>query len=238
MPAIGKSPESLVKSERLPRNAPTAYAVDMRVLIVANGDMPSNKLLGQLRAEAELVVAADGGANKALGAGITPDAVVGDLDSVSGETRDRLGSERLHHDSSPDTTDLQKAIEYAIEAGARSIDIVAAGGGRADHALANLSVLRLYRGKAQIRIVDDQFDVEIVDGQAELNGPAGTVVSLVAIGRCTGVTTSGLRWDLRDHTLDFSPYGVHNEIARSPASISVVRGDLLLFRGRWVEKHA
>ena len=210
----------------------------MRVLIVANGDMPSNELLGQLRSAAELVVAADGGANKAVLAGILPDAVVGDLDSVWDETRTRLGPRRLHLDSSPDTTDLQKAIEFAIDLGAQAIDIVAAGGGRADHALANLSVLRLYRGAAKIRIVDDQFEVEIVDGRAEVDGPVGTVVSLVAIGRCDGITTSGLRWDLHEHTLDFSPYGVHNEIAQSPASISVPEGDLFLFRGRWVEKHA
>jgi thiamine pyrophosphokinase len=67
--------------------------------------------------------------------------------------------------------------------------------------------------------------------------PTGTVVSLVAIGRCTWVTTTGLRWNLARHDLVFSPYGVHNEVAQSPASVSVESGDLLLFRGRWIEKH-
>jgi thiamine pyrophosphokinase len=65
----------------------------------------------------------------------------------------------------------------------------------------------------------------------------GTVVSLVAIGPCEGVTTSGMRWDLHDYALGFSPYGIHNEVAISPATVSVRNGDLLLFRGRWVEKH-
>ncbi|MCZ7579006.1 MAG: hypothetical protein M5U18_18940 [Dehalococcoidia bacterium] len=47
-----------------------------------------------------------------------------------------------------------------------------------------------------------------------------------------------MRWDLHDFTLTFSPRGVHNEVADTPATISVRTGDLLLFRGRWVERHA
>ena len=210
----------------------------MRVLIVANGDLPSEALLAETRSAADYVVAADGGADKALSLGILPDAVVGDLDSLTAEARALLGDERLHHDGSDDTTDLQKAIEFALARGATSIDVVAAGGGRGDHALANLSVLRLYRGEAEMRFVDDLFTVEVVNGEAIIDGPAGTVISLVAIGRCTGVTTSGLRWDLADRVLEFSPLGVHNEIARPPATVGVATGDLLLFRGRWIEKHA
>ena len=91
---------------------------------------------------------------------------------------------------------------------------------------------------ARVRMVDERFAIELVDGEAGVEGPAGTVVSLVAVGRCEGVSTSGLRWELRDATLDFSARGVHNEIAHTPARVSVRSGDLLLFAGRWVERHA
>jgi thiamine pyrophosphokinase len=88
-----------------------------------------------------------------------------------------------------------------------------------------------------VRIHDEFFEISLVDRSVEFSGPAGTVVSLVAIGECTGVTTDGLRWPLTDFTLSFSPRGIHNEIASSPARVSVHSGDLLLFRGRWIEKH-
>ncbi|MEX1102814.1 MAG: thiamine diphosphokinase [Dehalococcoidia bacterium] len=210
----------------------------MRVLLFADGEMPSLALIQELANAADVVFAADGGADKALSAGVRPDAVVGDLDSVSAEARRTLGEAAFHHAPSPDSTDLQKAIELALDRGATAIDIVAAGGGRADHALANLSVLPLYRGRARLRVVDDLFEVTLVEETVRIDAPVGTVVSLVAIGLCTGVTTTGLRWDLADHELVFSPYGVHNEVARPPATVSVEAGDLLLFRGRWVEKHA
>jgi len=209
----------------------------MRVLLFAHGDLPSPALVESLRAGAGVVVAADGGANRALDFGIAVDAVVGDLDSVSDRVRRALPPSAFHLDPDPDATDLQKAIRFTLDRGATSIDIVAAGGGRADHALANLSVLRLFRGVIPIRIHDDFFVVTLVEGETAIDAGAGTVVSLVALGDCTGVTTSGLRWDLTDFTLAFSPRGIHNEVVRPGATVRVASGDLLLFTGRWSEKH-
>ena len=209
----------------------------MRALVVANGEPPSAELLQALARPGTLVVAADGGVDKALAAGLHVDAVVGDLDSASASAHHLLPKDVFHHAGALDQTDLEKAIAFCIASGCEAIDVTAAGGGRADHALANLSVLRLFRGKAALRIVDDLFDVCLVSGEEQIDSPAGTVVSLVAIGRCTGVSTHGLRWDLSEHTLEFSPLGVHNEVLTPPATVSVRAGDLLLFRGRWVEKH-
>lgn len=217
---------------------PSEFTVAMRALVVANGQPPSPALLRRLAGEADLVVAADGGAAAALDAGITPDAVVGDLDSITEHPELSLPPETFHRVPDPATTDLQKSVAFAIERGARAVDIVAAGGGRADHALANLSVLVTFRGQADLRIHDDQFEISLVNGSATIDAEPGTLISLVAIGLCYGVTTRGMRWDLSDFTLPFGPRGIHNEVAASPATVSVRRGDLLLFRGRWIERHA
>ena len=208
----------------------------MRALVIANGDPPSAALLEELRGGA-LVVAADGGARSALALGVTPDIVTGDLDSI-GDAREAIPPDRIRPNPDPNATDLEKAVALCLDEGCDAVDIIGASGGRADHALANLSVLVRFGRRARLRVIDERFAIELVDGEAEVEGPAGTVVSLVAVGRCEGVTTSGLRWELHDHTLDFSAYGVHNEIAASPARVSVRSGDLLLFRGRWVERHA
>jgi thiamine pyrophosphokinase len=207
----------------------------VRALVIAHGDPPSADLLRSLARDA-LVVCADGAIRYALDAGIEAHAVVGDLDSI-GETRHILLTTLVVEDRNPNTTDLQKAVDWAIAAGRTDITIAAAGGGRADHHLANLSMLTLYRGRARIAIADDLFDISLVEGTSTIEAEPGTVISLVAIGRCDGVTTHGLRWDLEDFTLDFSPLGVHNEVRESPATVSVRSGDLLLFRGRFIEKH-
>jgi thiamine pyrophosphokinase len=162
--------------------------------------------------------------------------VVGDLDSL-GARANALGATRVVQDVNPDATDLQKAVAWALGQGATEVTIAAAGGGRSDHSLANLSMLTLFRGRAKVTVADDLFVISLVEGTETVRGEPGTVVSLVAIGRCEGVSTSGLRWDLHDHTLDFGPLGVHNEIRESPATVAVRSGDLLLFRGRFIEKH-
>jgi thiamine pyrophosphokinase len=212
------------------------YHRRMHALVIANGMPVSLELLRSLASDSDIVVAADGGHHHAIEADIAVDAVVGDLDSI-GPARAQLAVGVLHEDANPNATDLQKAVEYALASGATIVRIACAGGGRADHALANLSILTMFRGRGAVTIVDDQFEVSLVDGRSVIEAPAGTVVSLVAIGLCTGVSTTGMRWDLADHTLPFSPYGVHNEVRESPASVAVATGDLLLFRGRWVEKH-
>jgi thiamine pyrophosphokinase len=209
----------------------------LRALVVANGEMPSKALLRALAGDASLVVAADGGVRGLIAAGIKPDAVVGDLDSLDDDARAQLGKSKLVRDADPDHTDIEKAIAYCVARGATRVDVAGAGGGRADHALANLSVIFLFRGRAEVHVVDDLFDVRAVDGETAIEAPAGTVVSLVAVGPVEGLTTQGLRWDLRDHALGFSPLGVHNEVVRSPARVRVHSGDLLVFEGRWVERH-
>lgn len=208
----------------------------MRALVIANGDPPSAALAGDLRVGAGLVVAADGGADKAAAIGITVDAIIGDLDSVSAAAGANLPAAAIRLDADPENTDLEKAVRFCIAAGATEVDVIGAGGGRADHALANLSVLTLLRGH-DVRLVDDTFTISLANNSTEIPGEPGTIVSLVAIGACQGVTTSGLRWDLADATLPFGTRGVHNEISRSPATISVREGDLLLFRGHRVERH-
>jgi thiamine pyrophosphokinase len=210
----------------------------MRALIFANGDGPSQSLVASLMAGSPLLVAADGGARHALACGIVPSAVVGDLDSIDDELRAAIPADRFHKIPRLDVTDLEKAVAFAIQQGCRDIDIVGAGGGRSDHAIANLSVLVIHRGVVNISVHDELFEISLVDGETVIEGEPGTVISLVAIGECTGVTTRGLRWPLRDFTLPFGPRGVHNEIAESPARVSVRSGDLLLYRGRFIEKHA
>lgn len=209
----------------------------MTALVFANGELPSQGLVMELAGSASLVVAADGGADKALAAGVTPHYAVGDLDSISERARAAIPRDHVVSRPSEDATDLEKAIDFCIEHGETDVVVVAAGGGRADHALANLSVLPLFRGRARVRLVDDLFEISLVEGTAGIAGRPGTVVSLLSIGRSRGVRTSGLRWNLDGVDLDFSPIGVHNEIVGETATITVQEGDLLLFLGRWVERH-
>ena len=55
----------------------------MLTLIVANGELTGTTGLSNLVARADLILAVDGGANHCRRLGIVPDALIGDLDSIT-----------------------------------------------------------------------------------------------------------------------------------------------------------
>tara|TARA_B100000029_G_scaffold9594_1_gene10549 strand:+ start:6975 stop:7607 length:633 start_codon:yes stop_codon:yes gene_type:complete len=209
----------------------------MHIVVFANGEQSKKTTLEEFTKVADLIVAADGGVNKALDSSISPDLIIGDMDSIFEDSKNRLQKSKFLTDKNPQKTDLEKTIEFCLAKGATSIDILCANGGRGDHALANLSILVRFGKSARIRIIDDFFETELITDEMQLKEPLGTIVSLVAIGACQGVTTTGFRWNLSEANLKFSTQGIHNEIVSAQATIKVGAGDMLLFKGRWIEKH-
>ncbi len=109
-------------------------------VILANGSFPRRKcLLETLRAAAR-IVCCDGAASALLRAGLEPDLVVGDLDSLDPVLKKRFGK-RLVHESEQETNDLSKAFRACMARGWTSIVILGAGGRREDHLLGNASLL-------------------------------------------------------------------------------------------------
>ena len=67
----------------------------MRAVIFANAPLPPAGLVNRFLRENDLVVCADGGANRIAGYGIEPDLIIGDLDSVEQSTLDTFGSAEI-----------------------------------------------------------------------------------------------------------------------------------------------
>lgn len=186
--------------------------------------------------DADLVIAADGGADHLARWGIEPHLVVGDLDSLGPEQRERLGPDRVERwPVEKDKTDTELAIDRAIARGADEIVLLGAlGGPRIDHAIAN-TLLLAGRADALIRLVRGPMSMRLLRGgeRLELTGSEGEVVTLLAIGGdALEVRTSGLRYPLTGETLRLgSSRGVSNEIAAPPASVGLGTGVLLVIEG-------
>jgi thiamine pyrophosphokinase len=85
-----------------------------KVTLLGGGNLTAG-VLELLLARAPNLVVCDGAARPALAAGLTPDAVIGDLDSLDDVTRARLAPETIHFVDDQDTTDFDKAL-LAIDA--------------------------------------------------------------------------------------------------------------------------
>ena len=202
------------------------------VAVIAGGQAVSPATAGRI-GHVDYVIAADSGLQAVERLGLTADLVVGDLDSVDPALLDRPGLEVDRHPPAKDQTDIVLALDRARDLGPRAVVVVSGGGGRLDHALANLLVLASPRyAQVRVRALIGDAEVAVVRDNHTMTAPAGTVVSLFAVdGPAHGVTTEGLRYPLRDEVLDpLSSRGVSNEFAGGPAAVRVADGVLLVIR--------
>lgn len=206
-----------------------------RALILANGQPPGADFLKRAVQRSALFVCADGGANIALLHGVAPHAIVGDLDSAAPETLTSFGDIEVIHDTDTERTDTEKAIEWILARGTYDeIVILGAMAGRLDHVVGHLSLLKRFLGRAAIVLEDEHARAWLARGVVAITDPPGTVVSFYAVGEpATGVTTSGLRYALRDCRLELGKQdSVSNVVDTAPASITIGRGELLVIVSR------
>jgi thiamine pyrophosphokinase len=206
--------------------------------VVADGDVR----LGTTDADGRLVIAADGGLLKAQAAGLSPDVVVGDFDSVPAgavEAAQANGVEVLRYPAAKDESDTELAVREAIRRGATEIEIAGAlGGHRIDHTLANLLLLGAPDIESTLVIVDGPVTVRAIGQRGaetlEVSGAAGDLVSLLPLSEeVLGVTTAGLAYALKDATLRQGPtLGLSNELTGKTAKVAVERGRLAVIHTR------
>ncbi|HEU4322649.1 MAG TPA: thiamine diphosphokinase [Roseiflexaceae bacterium] len=206
----------------------------MYAVIVANAPDLDLAAYLELIAQADLLIAADGGALPLLRAGTPPHVLVGDLDSLDAAALQDLagrGVEIQRFPRAKDETDFELALLLAAERGADRIDVLGALGGRWDHTLANVALLALpaLDGR-QTRLLDERQVLFLVRGAASLHGRRGDTVSLIPLsGAAGGVTTAGLLYPLSDATLRFEQArGISNVLLEPPARVEVREGMLLV----------
>lgn len=206
----------------------------MRAVVIANGRQLISPELRTAVRRADLVVCADGGVRLARRLGRPPHVVVGDLDSSSRNDlawARRGGADIVRHPREKDKTDTELALDYALAAGADEVDFLAVLGGRPDHALANIALLIHARGRGRrARILDGRSEAFLAETTSPIAGAVGDVVSLIPLTDSVhGVTTTGMKYPLRDATLRVdTTLGISNEITSLPSAVQVAGGLLLV----------
>ncbi|EFJ10261.1 hypothetical protein SELMODRAFT_235596 [Selaginella moellendorffii] len=198
------------------------------VLVILNYRLPS--LAALLWQRARLRMCADGGANRLynelpllLGQEesivrerFIPDAIIGDLDSILPEVRqfyESRGTAVLDKSHDQDTVDLHKCISFVAETTTNpasinmKILVVGALGGRFDHEMGNINVLFSFRSFRIILFNDESLvfllprDVlHTIHVSPEHEGPN---CGIIPLGRPCTATTTGLKWNLNQTSMEF-----------------------------------
>lgn len=200
-------------------NQPALPLVFDRPLAIVGGGTVDPALLHELSAHNVALVAADGGAAVIGNAGLVPEAIIGDLDSLE-DRADWASRTRVIHIPEQITTDFQKCL-YSTEAPVT----LALGmtGKRLDHTLVTLSALWQV-GRERKVIVVDEVDIALgVSGTFGFDAADGERISVHPFVPTEFWRSSGLRYPLTGLTLDpAGRLGMSNEAEGGRVEIAPV----------------
>lgn len=179
-------------------------------VILCNGAFPTTEYPLYLLGAADILVCCDGAFGRYLDAGFSrlPDAVVGDMDSVSPQLRQKYPS-LFFPESEQDYNDLTKAMRFLLShySDLDTITILGASGRREDHTVGNLGLLmefpRLFDlGSIRVEMVSDFSTAFAVCDTCELHVGEGRRISLFSADNSLRIKSEGLHWPTDDVIFD------------------------------------
>ncbi len=197
-----------------------------KCIIIGAGDFTYPKSIEK----SNFIIAADGGYDHAVKAGIVPHLFIGDMDSLTATLPENL--EKKTFPERKDYTDMQLSYMEGKARGYRDFEIYGGMGGRSDHTFANISLL--------LKISEDGCNASMIsrgeiytvvnNSSLAVEGKAGNYISVFAIGGdAKGVSIKGLDYEVENVVLTPSfPLGVSNRFTEKEAKISVKNGALLI----------
>lgn len=215
----------------------------LRALVVAGSPQASSpRLVSDLASRADYVIAADGGADVLMRAGVRPDVFCGDADSASGDAvawaRSVAGRD-IAFPVEKYATDLALAIDCARHEAARrnarlELTVTSASGGRPDHALAVIGQLAAV-SEASPLLAEDGFACRVLspEGLATWKlseGDVGSTFSAIAVAEGTVASERGFKWELDHRALPLlGDEGVSNVVVAPDSAVTCHAGRLACF---------
>ena len=170
-------------------------------VILAAGDFPSHPVTLQvLEHYRDHIICCDGAADALLHAGFDPEAVIGDGDSLSQDTYQKL-TDRFIYIAEQETNDLTKAFHYAVSRNYNRLLILGATGKREDHTLGNISLLADYMDHAAVCLLTDYGILIPATGNAVFASYPGQQISVFCMDR-RPLTLRGLKWPVENRIIN------------------------------------
>ena len=177
---------------------------------------------------ADFVIAADKGFLRATERGIKPDLLVGDLDSLGYQPQ---GIDLVRVKAEKDFSDGELGVRQAALRDLYSLDIYGAIGGRPDHFLYNLHLLKLAKDLGINAVIrGDGSDIYYTESNLFLDVSVGDTLSIVPFGDSVHIIKAkGLKYPAEGVVLTKKDtLGLSNECTSQGVFVGVEEGSALL----------
>jgi len=200
-----------------------------QTVILADGSFPLHQIPLSYLKKSEHIICCDGSARSLIEAGIEPEAIVGDLDSIDAELAGKY-SDRLFRNDDQETNDLTKAVNWCIYNRYRDIVILGATGKREDHTIGNISLLAEYAKEVSVILVTDTGAFTPLLQTSTLKTFPGQQISLFSVDPGTEITTTGLKYELSRLRLGNWWHGTLNEALGESFEIRFEGGAVIVYQ--------
>jgi len=177
------------------------------------------------------IIAADGGANFLYTQKITPDVIIGDLDSIKNSVLSHFDNANIFkYSSEKDESDTELAIRYCHENNYEDITIINATGADLSHSLSNIFVIEKYLNDSKFHLYNRNCIVHYVSKEIKINSNIDNKISLVPLSDSVFVTeTSGLKYALNNENIyRAGSRGISNKAEDNEIFVKIKNGILLL----------
>lgn len=179
------------------------------VLILLNGELRDLKPVRAAARRADVVICADGGSRHAAALRLTPDFIVGDMDSLPRPLARFWSGITFVNDSDQSRSDLDKALDLARRLGVKRALIAAARGGGLDHELVNFAALEEGARGLELAVIGGGVARLLGPGRHRLPLKRGARFSLLAAPRAR-VSLVGACYTLKNEVLRRGSRGLGN----------------------------
>ena len=198
-----------------------------KIILVLNGELPKKDHLISKVEKYDKILCADGAANFLISYGISPDFILGDLDSVH---KDTLRNYKGNIINLPDQNlnDLEKILLWTMKQKIKNIDVIGMDGKRIDHTIGNFSVILKYIKKMKINIFTQSGNFYTINLSKVFNNVKNNYISIFSNDLNTLISSDGLKFELENKNLPEMNSGTLNYAIKNKVTINS-NDSILLF---------
>ncbi len=202
----------------------------MRCVIISGSPDTNVEEIKSLCTSDDFIVCADSGYSFAKKAGLTPNLIIGDFDSLKEELPQNTEVVKLN--THKDDTDTEHCVMECIRRGYKDFLLLGSIGGRTDHTFANIATLAFlseYNYNGIARTNGEEIRI-LKEGSYEMNNKKGLIFSVFPYGcESVNVTYKGAEYMLNNKTLTYNvSRGISNVFVDDEAEITINRGRAIL----------
>ncbi len=210
-----------------------------KCIILANGQPPKKSVISFLiNAGFSTLICADGGADTAMLYKLSPDYIIGDLDSISPEAVNHYSKKcRIIKIKRQNDTDVEKCLKFAIKNRFTEAILIGGTGDRLDHSFCNLGIVLKFSNNIKITVIHQKSLLRTFSGDLTLKTVRGETISVYGIKEKTKILSRGLKYPLKNISLPFGERESTSNIALGEkVELKIKNGSIFVVRDFYLMK--